>query len=57
MDRAGLLAPAGLMVVEHGADEDVLPLLSALQRVRSERYGKTTQLSFFERLRLQGGEA
>ena len=57
VDRAGLLAPAGLMVVEHGADEDVLPLLSALQRVRSERYGKTTQLSFFERLRLQGGEA
>lgn len=57
VDRAGLLAPAGLMVVEHGADENVLPLLFALHCVRSERYGKTTQLSFFAKMRLPGGEA
>ena len=39
----------GILVVEHGGDEDALPELAALVRVDGRRYGKTTQLSFFQR--------
>ena len=48
-DGGQLLAERGILVVEHGGDEDVLPALSALVRVDGRRYGKTTQLSFFQR--------
>ncbi len=47
MDDAGLLARGGILVVEHGADENDVPSLKNLVRVRNERYGHTTQLSFF----------
>ncbi len=48
-DGGQLLAERGILVVEHGGDEDALPALSALVRVDGRRYGKTTQLSFFQR--------
>lgn len=52
VDREGLLAPDGCMIVEHGAEEEELPTLLDLRCVREERYGKTTRLRFFAR----GGE-
>lgn len=48
-DGSHLLAENGILVVEHGGDEDALPELAALVRVDGRRYGKTTQLSFFQR--------
>ena len=48
-DGGHLLAENGILVVEHGGDEDALPELAALVRVDGRRYGKTTQLSFFQR--------
>lgn len=48
VDACGLLAKDGILVVEHGADENEIPSLEHLFRVRNERYGHTTQLSFFQ---------
>ena len=44
----GLMAEEGILVVEHGADENDYPALSRLQLVHNRRYGHTTQLSFFQ---------
>ena len=44
----GLMAANGILVVEHGADENDLPELSRLTRVMNRRYGHTTQLSFYQ---------
>ena len=46
---AGLLADGALIVIEHGVAENELPELMTLERVRNEKYGRTTQLSFFRR--------
>ena len=52
--HAGILVVAqsivlGILVVEHGADENDMPELSELRCVLNRRYGRTTQLSFFQR--------
>ena len=44
----GLMAKNGILIIEHGADEDVQPELSKLTRVMNRRYGHTTQLSFYQ---------
>ena len=44
----GLMAANGILVIEHGADENDLPELSGLVRVMNRRYGHTTQLSFYQ---------
>ena len=44
----GLMAEEGILVVEHGADENDYPELSRLQLVHNRRYGHTTQISFFQ---------
>ena len=44
----GLMAENGILVVEHGAEENEFPELSRLQLVHNRRYGHTTQLSFFQ---------
>lgn len=44
----GLMAENGILVVEHGAQENEIPELSRLQLVHNRRYGHTTQLSFFQ---------
>ena len=49
MDASELLAYEGILVVEHGADENEYPELKNLQLVLSKTYGHTTQLSFFQR--------
>lgn len=48
-DESTVLAHAGILVVEHGADENDMPELSELRCVLNRRYGRTTQLSFFQR--------
>lgn len=48
LDSADLLTPEGILVVEHGADEDDLPVLTRLERRDHRRYGHTTQVSFFQ---------
>ena len=53
LDTMPLLSEKALVVVEHGRDENELPVLLRLERVRNETYGRTTQLSFFE---LKSGE-
>ncbi len=45
---AGLMAENGILVVEHGADENEMPNLSRLLLVHNRRYGHTTQISFFQ---------
>ena len=47
LDTSGLFAGDGILVVEHGADENAVPVLERLACVRRERYGRTTQISFF----------
>ena len=44
----GLMAENGILVVEHGAEENEIPELSRVQLVHNRRYGHTTQLSFFQ---------
>ena len=48
-DKGRLLAEDAILVVEHGGDEDDVPELSSLVRVDHRRYGRTTQLSFFQK--------
>ena len=48
-DESAVLAHDGILVVEHGADEDTMPELAKLSCVLNRRYGHTTQLSFFQR--------
>ena len=47
-DAGNLLAEDGILIVEHGADEDILPALTHLERREHRRYGHTTQVSFFQ---------
>ena len=57
IDRsAGIMAEHGILVIEHGADENEIPPLAQLELVMNRRYGHTTQLSFFQR-RSYAGEA
>ena len=57
LDEAELFAERGILVVEHGADENAVPELGSLVCVRSERYGHTTQIRFFQRRSyVAGGE-
>ena len=51
VDREGLLAPGGCMIVENAAEETALPPLDVLRCVREEGYGKTTRLRFWVRAR------
>ena len=46
-DSAEVLAAEGMLIVEHGRDENVLPELQRLERIRNQTYGSTTQLSIF----------
>ena len=48
LDESQVLSPEGILVVEHGADENDLPELQRLRRVLNKGYGHTTQLSFFQ---------
>lgn len=48
LDTTDLLARSGVLIVEHGADENDLPPLTRLECVMNRRYGHTTQLSFFQ---------
>ena len=57
VDREGLLAPDGCMIVEHGTEEEELPILEDLHCVRDESYGRTTRLRFFASGGGRGGEA
>lgn len=45
---AGIMAEHGILVIEHGADENDFPQLAQLEMVMNRRYGHTTQLSFFQ---------
>ena len=45
---AGIMARNGILVVEHGADENDIPELEHLIAVMNRRYGHTTQLTFFQ---------
>jgi len=44
----GIMAYNGILVVEHGADENDIPGLEHLAVVMNRRYGHTTQLTFFQ---------
>lgn len=55
-DTTSLLAEDAILVVEHGGDEDDVPELASLMRVDHRRYGKTTQVSFFQRKSYVGEE-
>ena len=48
LDASQVLAHEGILVVEHGADENELPELAHLVCVLNKKYGHTTQLSFFQ---------
>ncbi|MCR5757189.1 MAG: 16S rRNA (guanine(966)-N(2))-methyltransferase RsmD [Selenomonas sp.] len=49
IDRSrDLMAENGILVVEHGADENDVPELARLVLVHNRRYGHTTQISFFQ---------
>ena len=46
---AAVAGYAELLAVGHGRGEDDVPELSSLVRVDHRRYGRTTQLSFFQK--------
>jgi len=48
-DTSPVLAYEGILVIEHGADEEMPEELKSLVRVDFRTYGKTTSLSFYER--------
>ncbi len=54
-DEKAILKTGAIVVVEHGTDEAELPELASLECVRQQRYGSTTQLSFFQP-KGEGGE-
>ena len=56
LDGSPLFAEHGILVVEHGADEDDMPGLGSLLCVRREDYGHTTQIRFFQRREYVGGD-
>jgi 16S rRNA (guanine966-N2)-methyltransferase len=56
-DTGRLLLPDAIVVVEHGRDENDVPVLQSFECVRNQGYGATTQLSIFHRKKLYtGGE-
>ena len=48
IDRTELLAPGGILIVEQGGEENVIPELQTLNNVMTRTYGRTTQLRFYE---------
>lgn len=50
LDELPLLAESAVVVVEHGIEENALPELRTLRAVRNEKYGRTTQLTFFKKV-------
>ncbi len=50
-DSSSLVEPGGLVIIEHGRDENELPVLSSLEKIRNQSYGSTTQLTIFQKLR------
>lgn len=49
LDTSELLAGQAIVVVEHGVGEDGIPPLSSLVLRRRQAYGRTTQLSIFQK--------
>ena len=47
LDNSSLLAHDAIVVMEYGGDEAALPATDRLQLVKTQRYGKTTQISFY----------
>lgn len=56
MDESDLLNENALLVVEHGTDENELPTLKNLRIIRQQAYGKTTQLTIFQKESQQEAE-
>ncbi|MCR5176715.1 MAG: 16S rRNA (guanine(966)-N(2))-methyltransferase RsmD [Anaerovibrio sp.] len=48
LDDSKLLQDKALIVVEQGGDENELPELSHMRLLRNQKYGRTTQINFFE---------
>lgn len=49
LDELSLVDEGGIVVAEHGTDENMLLSFTHLKHVREERYGKTTAISIFRR--------
>ena len=47
LDGSSLLAEDAIVVMEFGGDEEDLPATEHLQLVKNQKYGKTTQISFY----------
>ncbi len=47
LDESSLLATDAIVVMEYGGDEAELPETKRLQLVKNQKYGKTTQISFY----------
>ena len=48
IDEANLLSNEGLVIIEHGADENMESALTNLESIRQVEYGKTTAIEFFK---------
>ncbi|WP_027406987.1 16S rRNA (guanine(966)-N(2))-methyltransferase RsmD [Anaerovibrio sp. RM50] len=48
LDTSDILADDALVIVEMGGDENNIPELSHMKMLRNQKYGKTTQICFFE---------
>ena len=56
-DRLPLLNDGALIVVEHGTDENDIPVMSSIVELRNEKYGKTTQITFFKKCEQQEADS
>ena len=49
LDVSPLLTARAIVVIEHGVDENDIPPLQSLSLRRNQAYGRTTQLSIFQK--------
>ena len=50
VDSSSLLKPGGLMIVEHGKDENEYPEVQSLEVIRNQAYGAVTQITIYQKL-------
>lgn len=50
IDSSGLLKPGGLMIMEHGKDENDYPEVNSLELIRNQAYGAVTQITIYQKV-------
>ncbi len=56
IDSSSLLKPGGLLIIEHGKDENEYPEVKSLEVIRNQAYGAVTQITIYQKMMEDAGD-